>query len=387
MPNTMDSPVGMSASELQELQRLFLDEGIERIRELLTGLDQRLDAAPLARRLREWAVSAAQLGYYPITDLAQSVEPLLGEVPIRIGELRRRLSDLLLGFCEQRDQRSGSVPNHVALALSAKRIAVVGLPAEQADHVCTALGRVNARPRLFSALDQLQSEPIRECDLVVVHVGPETDGAKLQAAVQGPLTGKLILAGEHRDLMALPSEVQSQVAEYLADDWQPGELLLRLTLATLRKVAAVAAPVTVSGVAPESAATAAAQTIENPRVLIVDDDHIVLSLLRTTLRNFGMQCETVDNGSDALRLIRSERPQVVVLDVNMPGLDGYGVLSTVRTEQLPTLVVLVTARQQEHDVLRGFQLGADDYLVKPFNPPELVARIKRLLRQPVRVAA
>jgi DNA-binding response OmpR family regulator len=71
----------------------------------------------------------------------------------------------------------------------------------------------------------------------------------------------------------------------------------------------------------------------------------------------------------------------------MPGLDGYEVLSAVRADNLPTLVVMVTARQQEHDVLRGFQLGADDYLVKPFNPPELLARIKRLLRQSGRAAA
>jgi two-component system response regulator AdeR len=121
--------------------------------------------------------------------------------------------------------------------------------------------------------------------------------------------------------------------------------------------------------------------------VVVDDDPIILALLRSTLRNCGMQCETVDNGTDALRLIRGEKPHVVVLDVNMPGLDGYEVLSAIRAEKLPTLVMLVTARQQEHDVLRGFQLGADDYLVKPFNPPELVARIKRLVRQTAKTAA
>jgi DNA-binding response OmpR family regulator len=100
-----------------------------------------------------------------------------------------------------------------------------------------------------------------------------------------------------------------------------------------------------------------------------------------------MQCETVNNGSDALRLIRREKPQVVVLDVNMPGMDGYEVLSAVRAEKLPSLVILVTARQQEQDILRGFQLGADDYLVKPFNLLELVARIRRLLRRTFEAAA
>jgi len=71
----------------------------------------------------------------------------------------------------------------------------------------------------------------------------------------------------------------------------------------------------------------------------------------------------------------------------MPGMDGYEVLSAIRAEQIPSQVMLLTARQQENDVLRGFQLGADDYLVKPFNPLELVARIKRLLRQARPVAA
>ena len=73
------------------------------------------------------------------------------------------------------------------------------------------------------------------------------------------------------------------------------------------------------------------------------------------------------------------RPQVAVLDVNMPGMDGFEVLAAIRAEGIPSRVVLLTARQQETDVIRGFTLGADDYVVKPFSPMELVARLKRLL--------
>jgi len=246
---------------------------------------------------------------------------------------------------------------------------------------------VHAKPRIFPATDDLDSASIRECELVVVHVGSETDGARLQAAVESSAAGKLFLAGDHGYLMALPPAVQGLVTEYLADNWEPGEMLLRLTLAVLRKANAASVPAATPQGTGLKVAAEPLRLMTNARVLIVDDDPIVLSLLRTTLRNFGMQCETVDNGSDALRLIRAQQPHIVVLDVNMPGLDGYGVLSAVRAENLPTLVVMVTARQQENDVLRGFQLGADDYLVKPFNPPELVARIKRLLRQTIRTAA
>ena len=79
------------------------------------------------------------------------------------------------------------------------------------------------------------------------------------------------------------------------------------------------------------------------------------------------------------RQIRELCPHAVVLDVNMPGMDGFQVLAAIRHAALPVKVIMSTARQNESDVLRGFELGADDYVVKPFNPLELVARLKRLL--------
>ena len=92
-----------------------------------------------------------------------------------------------------------------------------------------------------------------------------------------------------------------------------------------------------------------------------------------------MDCETANNGRSALEIIRTSQPNAAVLDVNMPAMDGYEVLSAIRSEGLHVRVILLTARQQESDVIRGFTLGADDYMVKPFGPMELVARIKRLL--------
>jgi two-component system alkaline phosphatase synthesis response regulator PhoP len=89
----------------------------------------------------------------------------------------------------------------------------------------------------------------------------------------------------------------------------------------------------------------------------------------------------VKSGDEALQLIREGWPQVAVLDVNMPEFDGYQVLAAVRKEALPVQIILLTARQQEEDVLRGFQLGAEDYLTKPFSPLELVARVKRVVKR------
>jgi len=124
---------------------------------------------------------------------------------------------------------------------------------------------------------------------------------------------------------------------------------------------------------------AAASTAERTRVVIADDDPTVLALVRSALANFGMECYTAVDGPSALETIRRYRPHAAVLDVNMPGLDGYEVLTAVRGEGIPVRVLLLTARQQESDVIRGFALGADDYVVKPFSPMELVARMKRLL--------
>jgi DNA-binding response OmpR family regulator len=105
----------------------------------------------------------------------------------------------------------------------------------------------------------------------------------------------------------------------------------------------------------------------------------VLALVRTALVNFGMECQMADDGPKALDAVRRWRPQAAILDVNMPGMDGYEVLAAMRAESLPVRVILLTARQQESDIVRGFTLGADDYVVKPFSPLELVARLKRLI--------
>jgi DNA-binding response OmpR family regulator len=114
------------------------------------------------------------------------------------------------------------------------------------------------------------------------------------------------------------------------------------------------------------------------RVVIADDDATVRALVGTTLKNFGFDIETVPDGTMALECVRRTQPDIAVLDVSMPGMDGYEVLAALRKESIPVRVMLLTARQQESDVIRGFSLGADDYVVKPFSPMELVARLKRL---------
>jgi DNA-binding response OmpR family regulator len=104
-------------------------------------------------------------------------------------------------------------------------------------------------------------------------------------------------------------------------------------------------------------------------------------LLRARLEREGFELSIHENGSEALRAIQARRPDLVLLDVRMPGMDGFDVLSTLRAdpERQDVPVIMITALGRESDLVRGFELGADDYMVKPFSPTELLARIHRLL--------
>ena len=117
------------------------------------------------------------------------------------------------------------------------------------------------------------------------------------------------------------------------------------------------------------------------RVLVVDDEAPIVDLVRGYLEADGMDVITAADGPSALDLIRVRSPDVVILDVNLPGLDGFEVLRQARTFT-DAYVIMLTARSEEIDRIVGISVGADDYLVKPFSPRELVVRVKALLRRP-----
>ena len=110
-------------------------------------------------------------------------------------------------------------------------------------------------------------------------------------------------------------------------------------------------------------------------------DSTIRALVQATVENSGFECRVSGDGGEALELLRNWQPDLAVLDVNMPNKNGFEVLSSVRNDPVTRdiRVILLTARQQETDVMRGFGLGADDYVIKPFSPMELIARVKRLL--------
>jgi two-component system response regulator MprA len=117
-------------------------------------------------------------------------------------------------------------------------------------------------------------------------------------------------------------------------------------------------------------------------VLIVDDDPKLLKMLQRTLAYEGLGVLIAAGGTEALTAIQAHRPDVVVLDWLMPGLDGIGVLERLRAAGDKTLVLMLTARDAVEHRVEGLESGADDYLVKPFAPSELLARVHALLRRP-----
>jgi DNA-binding response OmpR family regulator len=118
-----------------------------------------------------------------------------------------------------------------------------------------------------------------------------------------------------------------------------------------------------------------------PTVLVADDDRDVLNLVRFRLEREGVRVVTASDGEAALQLARDERPDVCVLDVMMPKLNGFEVLKELRDDEATAgiRVILLTARSGESDVDQAFDVGADDYVTKPFNPQELRQRVRAQL--------
>jgi CheY-like chemotaxis protein len=164
-------------------------------------------------------------------------------------------------------------------------------------------------------------------------------------------------------------------------------LLTELSLAFARSVSELrslgngvlavgdAAPGTTEAAAP------AKEAVQSNEVLLAEDDMLIGRFLASSLNAAGFHVTHVRDGKAALDAVHAKNFGAVILDINMPEVDGYQVLSEIRAlvgETTP--VAIISSRHQEQDILRAFDLGVDDYLTKPFNPSEVVARIRRLVR-------
>jgi CheY-like chemotaxis protein len=195
----------------------------------------------------------------------------------------------------------------------------------------------------------------------LVHARPGTVGSRWLApdAIALPAL-PTILIGQPEHLLSLHPKVHARACGLLMEGSLPEEALMRLRIA-------------VSHAAPALHHGAAAEAGE---LVIADSDEASRALVRTRMEEHGLPCRMATNGPDTLLLLRHLRPAAAVLDVNM---DGCEVLAAIRAESMPVRTILLISQHQESEILRGFSLGAGDYVVQPFSAVELVARLKRLL--------
>ncbi|MCB9437620.1 MAG: response regulator transcription factor [Anaerolineales bacterium] len=129
--------------------------------------------------------------------------------------------------------------------------------------------------------------------------------------------------------------------------------------------------------------------MNQPTILVVDDEATIREVVRKYLELEGFKVIEADNGNQALALLRTERPDLLILDIMLPGVDGFSIARSLRNPaQYAALavdgdipIIMLTARKTEVDRVAGFEVGADDYVVKPFSPRELVGRVKAVLRR------
>lgn len=116
-------------------------------------------------------------------------------------------------------------------------------------------------------------------------------------------------------------------------------------------------------------------------VLIVDDDESVLTMLYKVIRSAGMDANTVSGAKQALELVRERPFDIILLDVNLRDMDGFQVIQELRGRGVKTPIIIVSGRKEDYDTLYGLDIGADDYITKPFNPVILAAKVKALIRR------
>ena len=117
------------------------------------------------------------------------------------------------------------------------------------------------------------------------------------------------------------------------------------------------------------------------RILVVEDEPSIVTLLTYNLEQAGFQVLAAEDGNQGLKLALEEKPDFIILDIMLPGIDGMEICKKLRQEKVKTPILMLTARDDEFDKVLGLELGADDYLTKPFSPRELIARIKAIMRR------
>jgi len=335
-----------------ELCQEFLRDGLAKSRELVSaGLHAHPDEVRRAAHL--WAGLGGTFGYPQITGLARRIQEALhpgGEGGDWL-PLLRRLAELFAEVSTAKAGVEGQLPAALIEALAGKRFAIAGFVGQDQARLAGALERAHVQPCEIAAADLLL---VTAEALARFHDRP----------------GKpLLVVGTRRSGPQMAMLLDSTAIDFVAAPWTCEEVLARACRLLTRRPDSIEPP-------------AAAPRDRKLRVVIADDDPTILTLVKTTLVNYGIECRAAGEGDTALEMIRTSPPDAAILDVIMPNMDGLEVLAAIRNDRAlkNVRVLLLSALQHETDIVRAFGLGADDYVTKPFSPVEVVARLKRLVR-------
>jgi len=263
------------------------------------------------------------------------------------------------------------VNNHLEAVLSGKRFALIGFDAEESGTIVSVLATMRAFGQSVTGGATIPGlNPFARFDgcIIEASAGANTAGAPEETVAQ--IRKPALLIGSGAQMMNHALAVADNRHDFLVRPYEAEELLLRAFRI-------------VRNASNEHDLMRPAQRAPGRRVLVADDDQAAAILISTVLRHAGFTCEFARDGHSALKLARESVPDLLLLDVGLPEMDGFAVLSAVRNDpaisKLPTIIV--TGRNNEDDIVKGFALGADDYITKPFISGEMTSRINRALRR------
>jgi two-component system cell cycle response regulator DivK len=353
---------------LTELRNNLLVQGMDEIPRLLADLAGEFNADKARRFLHRWAGTAGTLGYPEITRQSRKLDELLAYPVIETKEtLRAGMQDLMACFSESAfTTKTDRVwPPEIVSCFSGKRLGLIGFSNAEVQRLTHALQQVQASARAFT-----KAAPgagiLSIFDVLVVKITATSLNAWTDPEQLSNNAKPLLLVGPCEAL--LTANGLGEQPDFLTPPWEAEEVILRIyRLLSKSRARRTAASLRLRG--------------SMPVVVIADDDVAITQVVSATLRKFRVDCRIASDGAQALRMVKDLRPSALVLDINMPRMDGFDVLMRLRgdahTRNIP--VILLTGRRQEEDVMRGFGYGAADYVIKPFNPTELAARVSRLI--------
>jgi two-component system cell cycle response regulator DivK len=370
-PSAADADLGSDSSDvLAEIRNNFVAGGLEECGAMLKELQANPASvsSSVHRVLHRWAGLGATFGFPEISNQARRVEALVSAGSLEMGEVVKGIETARRRFCAAA-RSEPKLSADLIRGLLNIRIGLVHFSEEEANRIRSAAKRANARVVIERVNgDAVENQVgydavvINECDF-----SADATRARVQWSIPAVFIGS---RASLESLAALPARAY----DFLIAPWEAEEILVRV----YRLIGKMVTP-------PPTADPVHMQK-RRSRILIADDDPDLVSLVWETLRQFGMDCDIARSGQQALDAVSRHRPDAILLDINMLDMDGFEILKKLRqnlsTKAIP--VLLLTARNQESDIARGFECGADDYVVKPFHPWDLAKRLDKIISAPAR---